>query len=57
MLEADWQFRHWSTYTAPAWILLGVIALHLVGLLWFSIRWLNRRRLFANAKWRNSLRK
>lgn len=52
----DWEFRHWSTYTAAAWVLLGVIALHVVLLAWLAIRWRERRRWFARTKLERALR-
>ncbi len=34
-----WEFRSWTTYTAPAWILLAAIAVSLLGMLRVIVRY------------------
>ena len=41
---ADWEFRSWTTYTAPAWLLLVAIAISLLGMLRIVIMYKRARR-------------
>ncbi len=43
-MDVAWEFRHWSTYTAPAWIVLGGIVVSLLGMLRVVIRYRRARR-------------
>lgn len=54
-VQSQWEFRHWSTYTWPAYALLAGIAISLLAILRITIRY-RRARRWRVAQWNRPLR-